>query len=467
MPRWGYRPSPLIERKGSDFFEPVHPQPLTTPNGLIQTVFGARDNLIGNWLHEHYTSGCHTFRIMGRQVLLANSPASIQQILVADHKNFERKAPQVRRALESVIGNGSFISDGAIWSERRPIVVEALNKSRLATFGAAMEMVTNEFCNRWDLIPEGTVLNIQQEMAALTAEIVTRAVFGAQISPDEIRRVAEGFTLFQNQVDSFNLGYFIGFDEGLRVRNGRKARQAIAELHRTIGCIVDRYLESDGVENSVLYQLMKSHSNSKDRSSGLKILFEETATIFLAGHETTAIILTWAWYLIANAPWIQKELHIEIDQTADGRPLAFADIPKLRWARAIIEETMRLYPPIPLYSRQPSIDTEILDIPLKKGALVLVVPWLLHRARDLWDEPDLFRPERFLSARPPAFSYIPFSVGPRVCSGVSFGMAEAVLCLAMLAQRFTVLPLGNAVVPSCRLTLRPRGGLSANIKRRT
>ena len=463
---WAYQSSPLIERKGIDYFEPVHPQPLAVPNGLLQIILGARDNLIGNWLDQYYTSGCDSFRIMGRQVVLANRPDAVQQVLVTENAKFERKGPQVRRALEGVIGNGLFISDGPLWAARRPVVAEALHKGRMAAFGSAMETVTSEFCTRWDAVPEGTVLNVQLEMAELTAEILTRAVFGSRISADEVRHVAEGFTSFQNQVDSFNIGYFLGFDEGLKIRSGRNVRRAVAKLHKVVDRVVQSYLETDDVEDSILYRLVSKHEAAGDRERGVKALYDEAMTIFLAGHETTAIILTWAWYLLANAPWVEREIHAEIASVAGDRPVGFADVPKLAWCRSVIEETMRLYPPIPIYTRQARAESNVAGIAVEKGALVMVVPWLLHRARDLWDEPDLFRPERFLAGRPSAFSYIPFSVGPRVCAGVSFGMTEAVLCLAMLAQRFIVRPTSDPVVPTCRLTLRPRGGLPVTIARR-
>ncbi|MBS7544291.1 cytochrome P450 [Ancylobacter oerskovii] len=466
MGGWGYQRPRMIERRGADFFEPAHPEPRTSRANLIETILGARHSLLSNWMEKSYFSGCDSFRIMRRQIVLVNRPDAIRQVLVTDNATFERKGPPVRRALEGVIGQGLFISDGPLWAERRPLVADAVHKNRLAAFAAPMETVTAEFAERWAALPAGAPRDAQADMAALTAEIITRAVFGAELRAGAAQAVIDGFTQFQERVDSFNIGYFLGFDEGLRVHHGWRVRRAIAGLHRTIEQVVEDHLAAETGEDSLLSRLIGPRDDAKQRKLGVQALHDEAATLFLAGHETTATTLTWAWYLLANAPWAEARLHEEIDRVAGDRPVAFSDVPKLSWCRAVIDETMRLYPPIPIYSRQATRAARIGDIEVEPQAMVLVLPWLLHRARDLWEEPDLFRPERFLAARPAPFSYIPFSVGPRVCAGASFALTEAVLCLAMLAQRFVVRPTGAPVMPICRLTLRPEGGLPVTVERR-
>ena len=467
MGGWGYQRPQVIERSGADFFEPAHPEPRTRRASLVEMILGARHSLISNWMEKSYRSGCDSFRILRRQIVIANRPDVIRQVLVTENALFERKGPPVRRALEGVIGQGLFISDGPLWAERRPLVADAVHKTRLATFGAAMETVTSEFADRWAALPAGSVRDAQADMAALTAEIITRSVFGTHLRPGAAQAVIDGFTRFQDGVDSFNLGYFLGFDEGLRVHHGWRARRAVAGLRRTIEQVVEDHLASDTREDTLLSRLVSHRDDERQRKLGAKALHDEAATLFLAGHETTATTLTWAWYLLANAPWAQARLHEEIDSVAGGRPIGFADVPRLSWCRAVIDETMRLYPPIPIYSRQASQAARIGDIDVEPQAMVLVIPWLLHRARDLWEDADLFRPERFLAGRPAPFSYIPFSVGPRVCAGASFGLTEAVLCLAMLSQRFRVRPTGAPVSPICRLTLRPEGGLPVTIEPRS
>ena len=162
-------------------------------------------------------------------------------------------------------------------------------------------------------------------------------------------------------------------------------------------------------------------------------------------------------------------MHAEIDQTCGSRPVTADDLPALDWCRAVIMETMRLYPPVPLLPRQAREADSICGTPVEKGALVMIAPWLLHRAADLWDRPTHFLPERFLhGARIDPYIYIPFSIGPRICPGMNFGLSEAILCLATLAQRFRVAVRPDyRVEPVCRLTLRPVGGLPVTVTPRT
>ncbi|KAF0227746.1 MAG: cytochrome [Beijerinckiaceae bacterium] len=181
----------------------------------------------------------------------------------------------------------------------------------------------------------------------------------------------------------------------------------------------------------------------------------------MAGHETTATTLTWAFYCLANAPWAEAGILEELDRVCPGRSPTIEDVDQLDWCRAVVLETLRLYPPVPLLPRQAREADMIGDIPVKKGDLVMIAPWLMHRATDLWDKPTHFMPERFadgVKANP--FVFFPFAVGPRICPGMNFGQSEAVLCLAILVQKFKVRPrAGYVAEPVCRLTLRPDGGL--------
>ena len=188
----------------------------------------------------------------------------------------------------------------------------------------------------------------------------------------------------------------------------------------------------------------------------------------MAGYETTAAVLTWTWYLLANAAWAEAALHAEIQAVCGDRSPSIEDVPKLDYCRAVIEEAMRLYPPVPILGRQAKAEDHVDGTTIAASALVLVVPWLLHRSPDLWEKPNHFMPERFLRAeRPTPFSYIPFAVGQRICPGMNFGLSEAILCLATLARRFRVrLVPGHIVEPQSRLTLRPRHGLLARIEPR-
>ncbi|WP_321379489.1 cytochrome P450 [Rhizobium sp.] len=431
----------------------------------MRIVLGARHSLIGNWVEEYYRSGLDTFRILGRQVIFANTPDSVKYVFVTRHDNYERKSPQMRRALELLLGDGLFISDGSTWQRRRPLVADIVGKKRLPEFAPSMEAVAIALVERWRSLPNGHEFDMVGEMAELTAEIISRAVFGRNLGAAAARQVIDGFTKYQSLIDSFNLGYFLGNDEGSPLRQTSARTKAIHQVHKVIEDVVNAHLEGGGDTGSMVDLLVKRNKRNPELGLDVTALRNEAATIFMAGHETTATTLTWIWYLLANSPWVEAALHDELQRVCGARPATLADLNQLDWCQAIVMEAMRLYPPVPLLPRQAKDADTIGDITVEKGALIMIAPWLLHRAEDLWDRPTYFMPERFLKgAKPEPYSYIPFSAGQRICPGMNFGLAEAVLCLAILAQNFKVrIRPDYKVSPVCRLTLRPDGGLPVTV----
>ena len=223
--------------------------------------------------------------------------------------------------------------------------------------------------------------------------------------------------------------------------------------------IIDSYqAQKEAGEASVIGGLLEARDEDGNPLSRDAIR-NEAAVIFMAGHETTANTLAWTWYLLSQSPRVAKRLRSEINDTLGDRTPDFKDVANLPYSRAVIEEALRLYPPVPILAREAMDDTEISGKRIAKGSLVMVVPWLMHRNPVLWDKPDAFWPERFLgnnTKKPNKYGYVPFSIGPRICAGLQFGLTEAILSLAILARDFDLqLVPGTDVQPVCRLTLRP------------
>jgi cytochrome P450 len=464
-----YRAPLNIETHSPAEFIPSYPQPLPDDPNLLQIIISARRNLIEAWPATSYRAGIDSFRILGRQIVLVNSPEHIRYVVATRHDNFERKSPQMRRALKALLGDGLFISDGETWKKRRPLVADIVHKRRLPEFGQTMEDAALAVATEWAALPAGAEIELTEEMGRLTAAIISRAVFGNNIAREAAQQVIDGFSTYQRHADSFNLGYFLGADEGWPAFGSKRRRRAIAMVHGVVENVINAHLAGEGDAGSMVDLLIRRNQKSGGEPLDVAALRNEAATIFMAGHETTATTLSWAWYLLANADWVRQSAHDEIAAVCGDRAPTLADLSQLRWCRAVIQETLRLYPPVPLLPRQAREADRIGHIDVEKSALVMIAPWLLHRSPDLWDKPNHFLPERFLSgARIDPFAYIPFAVGPRICPGMNFGLDEATLCLAILAQRFEVLPReGYKVEPVCRLTLRPKGGLPARVVARS
>lgn len=462
------RPVSIIERKTVNTFEPAHPDYYDGPAGKpLRLMLQARQDFLSIWRQSDYQDQVTSWNALGRKVIIANSPAAIEYALVERKENFERKTPQMRRALEFLIGDGLFISDGETWSQRRPLVGDIVHKSRVPSFGPLMSAATHVVAERWDRLPAGTTVNMLDEMAALTAEIIAQSVFGSQLGREACQVVSEGFTGYQSSVDSINPGYFLGFDNGCPIMRTRKISRAVRSIHRVVDQIIEAHIAGKGDNNSMVDLLIQRQRKSPELNLDMVALRNEAATIFMAGHETTAATLTWAWYLLSNAPWVEKKLLDEISDVCGSRAPTIDDVPNLVWAKAIIEETLRLYPPVPILGRQAKEADQISGIQIKPASLILIVPWLLHRTEAFFPEPDLFRPERFIDGKPLPYSYLPFAIGPRVCPGLQFGRVESILCLVILAQRFKVrVKDGFKVRPLCRLTLRPDGGLPVSLEPR-
>lgn len=469
MLSWLQRPVNFHEILVDERFEPVRADYYAGPPGKpFRLLLQARTDFLSMWRASDYSEIVSQIRILGRQVVLVNSPALIRDVVVKRQDNYERKSPQMRRALEYLLGDGLFISDGETWRQRRALVADIVHMNRVPAFGPIMEQTTGELVERWRAVPEGTPLNALHEMAGLTAEIISRSVFGNQLGEDSAAAVTNSFTSYQALINSINLGYFIGFDDGLPILRTPSLRRSVKRIHGIIDKVVEDHLAGRGDHNSMVELLIRRQQRNPELKLDVIALRNEAATIFMAGHETTAATLTWAWYLLARAPWVERSVHAEIARVCGTRTPTVEDVPQLEWCKAVIEETLRLYPPVPILARQNRRADKLGEIDVAANSLILIVPWLLHRTESLFSEPHRFLPERFIGGRRPApYSYIPFASGPRVCPGLHFGLTEAVLCLAIIAQRFRVrVPEGHKVEPVCRLTLRPRDGLPITLERR-
>jgi cytochrome P450 len=419
-----------------------------------------RRNLLSVWPEKTFEYQFFSTRVLTRSIFVCNSPQTVAQAFIDHHESFERKTPQMRHALKPLLGDGLFISDGQTWARRRRIVAPVVHVSRLPLFTPIIIETVAERAERWVNLPKGTRVDALREMATLTAEIISRAVFGRRLGGEHATEIVAAFSEYQHLVGQLDLTYFLGLPDWLPRFHSPRLRLRAQTIHRVLDQIIAscRAGLASG-EASMMRLLLEARDPEGGEALDPAELRDEVAVIFMAGHETTANSLAWTWYLMSQAKDVEDRLHAELAQVLSGRLPTLADVPRLVYTRAIFEEAVRLYPPVPLLGRQALCDELISDRKIPAGSLLLVVPWLLHRHRHLWEQPDHFMPERFLpenNRSHPKHAYIPFSTGPRICAGAAFGLTEAILTIATLAQHVRLRLAADAVVePVCRLTLRP------------
>lgn len=449
-----------------DYIPPFPARPVSART-KIELYRLARENLLSIWTKSDFEQPTLQTRLLGKTIFVANSPDMVRQVFVKFKDSFEPKSNLMRRALKPLVGDGLFISDGETWRSRRRVVGSAIHGSRVPGFMPLMIDAIVELRTQWTTqLSMSSEKNHPQfdllsEMTKLTAEIISRSIFGCTLGAVHAQRVAEGFSTYQKNIGAFNVLTLLGLPNALTYWFTRGIRQSAKQVGDVLDELVTRHLQQlDDQETSFLKLLSKPHP-TEEKSLDWQAIRDEAAVIFMAGHETTANCLAWAWFLLSQAPHAERCLHHEIDTVLNGRLPTLSDVPKLVYTRAIIEETLRLYPPIPILSRQSTKNEQIGEHFIPKGALLLVVPWLLHRHTLFWDKPDHFIPERFLpdATAPSNYLYIPFSVGPRVCAGMTFGLTEAILSLAVLSQtlQFRLVP-GTSIQAMSHLSLRPDNG---------
>ncbi|HEX3535487.1 MAG TPA: cytochrome P450 [Stellaceae bacterium] len=452
-------------------FRPPYPPRPHKPLGPLAALATARRNFLAVFEEKCFEYETFSTRLLNRRVFVCNSPDTVAQAFIAMHDSFERKTPQMRHALTPLLGDGLFISDGDTWRQRRRIVAPIVHASRMSLFAPIMVEAAAEAAARWTSLPDGAPIDALRDMATLTAEIICRAVFGPRLGHEHATEIVAAFSDYQRLVGQLDLLYLLGLPDWLPRPRSPAIRRAARRIHRVLDRIIRECEDRSATgEDSMIRHLFEARDPETGEALDREALRNEAAVIFMAGHETTANSLAWTWYLLSQAPEVEARLHAELAAVLAGCLPNLEDVPRLVYTRAVFEEAIRLYPPVPLLGRQASRAETIRGRAIPAGSLVIVIPWLLHRHKRLWDSPDHFMPERFLPENAGArerYSYVPFSLGPRVCAGQAFGLTEAILCLATLAQRVSLrLAPGAVVEPICRLTLRPGDGLPMLVQHR-
>jgi cytochrome P450 len=453
-------------------FRPPAPTPRRIPPDLFDFLKAARTNPLTTWTEAHFQEPILAGDgLLGRMTVL-NDPAAIRHVLLDNAANY-RKDDLQRRVLAPGLGNGIVTAEGEEWRTQRRILAPLFSPRTVAGFVPAMVDAAERLVRRWRRWPEARVLDVSLEMTRVTLDVLERTIFtqGLKKDPDALGRAITRYFEALGPIDPLDV---FGLPSWIPRVGRMRARPAIRFFEETVKDLISNrkalLAAGEPAPRDLLTLLLEAADPATGHGLSDIAVQANIVTFIGAGHETTANALSWSLYLLSQAPDARARAEREVDEILGDRRLAAEDVERLTFIRAVIEETMRLYPPAPFMSRAAIADDRIGRIKIPKGSIVAIAPYVLHRHRTLWNEPDSFIPERFLPERRAAidrFAYLPFGAGPRVCIGASFSLQEAVIVLTHVLRGVRLdLVEGHRVRPLQKVTLRLDGGLPMRVARR-
>jgi cytochrome P450 len=415
---------------------------------------------IPHWFEE-YGDVVHA-SFLGRNLIFIRHPEDIYDVVLRKASSLQ-KGPDYtneRYGLASFLGNGLLTSNGDFWKRQRKLVQPAFHVRRIEGYADTMVHFTAQMLEGWR---DGQEIQLDDEMSALTMKIVATSLFSEDVS-GEVENVGWAMNVLQSLMTSPS----VLLPAWVPTPMEQRRRRAVAELDRIVhGFIADWRRER--VDRGDLLSMLMLATDDEGGGMSDEQVRDELITLLLAGHETTANALNWTFYLLAQHPGVEAKLHEEVDRVLGKRAATLADLDDLSYTRAIVEESMRLYPPAWSFGRQTTEPVEIGGYTIPAGWEINVVSYSAHRDARWWDSPESFHPERFLVEDPnrPKYAYIPFGGGPRICIGNHFAMMEAQLALATIAQHYQLRLHPDAIVkPMPKITLVPKDGIRMVVKKR-
>jgi cytochrome P450 len=407
-----------------------------------------------------------TFRMGPYRLFLVNHPDLLGDVLVTNARKFHKG--RFLRAAKALLGDGLLTSEDPVHLRQRRLAQPAFQRRRIDAYAEVLGQISRACTKRWR---SGEAVDMAREMQRLTLDGVTLTLFGADLTEAEASTVADSLG---DALAIFDLLTIPFGDRLIRspLPKARRFRRARSQLDTIVYRLIERRRTEARKHNDLLSILLAAMEDGGEGRSAMDAtqLRDEAVSMVIAGHETTAHALAWAWLLLDQHRDVEAGLHAELELVLGGRPPSPADIPRLEICGRVMLETLRLYPPAWALPRLAIEDHSLAGYRIPAGSSVVICLPLVHRDPRWWDDPDRFDLDRWTQeamAKRPRYTYLPFGAGPRMCIGHDFAIAESVMMLATLAQRWRArLVPGHPVEMQPRFTLRPKGGLPMTLERR-
>jgi cytochrome P450 len=395
--------------------------------------------------------------------LLVNGSDLIEQVLVKQHENFT-KHRFFWRHVSLLAGNGLFTSEGEFWRRQRKLAAPAFAGERLTSYDAAMTQLTEQMLETWN---DDTVIDLHPQMMALGLRIAAKTMFGAEVEAD-VKVIERAMNDILAEISRRYSRLFL-IPDAVPLPGHIRYRRGVAAIEAVVTRIIDERRGKDDDRGDLISMLMSARDDDgKPMTDGQ--LRDEVLTMLLAGYETSALTMCWAFYALSQQPEIQDEIAAEVREHVGDRPISYADLQHLKVTENVVIETLRLYPAAWAIGREAKADCRIGDYEVPAGTTVYMSSWAVHRNPEYFEDPKAFKPQRWagdLRRTLPRFAYFPFGGGPRICIGNRFAMMESMLLAATICRRYRIEQHSTKpVVPFPTLTLRPASPVSVRLKQR-
>jgi cytochrome P450 len=399
--------------------------------------------------------------VMGTSRVLLNRPDYVQQLLILDHAKLH-KSTLTKLVVGPLLGQGLLISEGDFWRRQRRLAQPAFHRSRTNEYSPVMVECALQQTRNWR---SDETRNISEEMMKLTLEVAVRTLFGTSLAGDS-NSIGKAMTfLMRHYLRRARSPWRV--PQSWPTPANRRARREFEFMDSLIYRIISDRKKDTQPRNDLLSLLMATMHEDGSQMTEHQVR-DESMTLFVAGHETTALSLSWTWYLLGENPAAEARLHEELRLVLGGRPAEVSDLEKLPYLNAVVHESLRLYPPAYMMARMNVETVNVGGYEIPPRATLLASQWVMHRDPRFFEQPEKFVPERWLDgleSRLPPGAYFPFGDGPRRCIGQGFAQLETALVIAAIAQKFRFrLKKGFPVVPEPLVTLRPKYGIEMTIQ---
>jgi cytochrome P450 len=451
---------------------PPAPMPRPKPLGPIALLKALRDNPLETWTRAHFEQPIVTGGLVIGEVAVVSDPAAIRRVLLENVGNYQKDSLQ-RRMLSAVLRDGLLTAEADQWRKQRRTLAPLFAKRCVMSFAPAMVRAADALVNRWHTRGEGSVLDVAAEVTQVTLDVLERTIFsdGLGGNREDVRTAMRTYFDTIGRIDPFDV---LGLPDFVPRLGRWRVRPALRFFDAAVDAIIatrrTRLAEDpSAVPRDILTLLLEAQDPETGKGLSEAEVRANVITFIAAGHETTANAITWSLYLLSQSPEWRERVAAEADREIGSAADKLAE--RLVETRAVVEEAIRLYPPLVAISRQAIGPDELAGQRIRRGAMVVIAPYVLHRHRLLWDRPDIFDPSRFLGAAREGidrYAYLPFGAGPRNCIGSAFALQEATIAVASIARNFDfqVAP-AHRVWPVHRVTLRPQDGLPMTVRSRT